>query len=199
MRTNRGEKEQNICLIAPNRKTGAEADTRSFRPRPKPAEARRLATAAFEVGQAAVAFEARWTYAALRRAAPDLAERLNRQTALWWDARPTDDSERIIRMAQAMVRGYSLCTKAMEDQNHPDDAYQVVMTDGGRVYTFGPQACAEYLAEKFPGSIHYTFEAAAEVLDSHSRLVGTALAVFPGAQVLETRVRGEVSDECVTS
>lgn len=152
---------------------------------------RQIGLAAAEVGQAAIAFESRWTQLALRRTDPGLADRLNRQIKIWYDVIPLGDEERIVAASRAMLRGYQACSRAMEEAGQPDDAYQVVMSTRGRVYTFGPKACAEYLAQKFPGSCHYTFEDAVEALDGHSSLVGTALSVFPGAQIVETRIRGE--------
>jgi hypothetical protein len=72
---------------------------------------------------AAVAYEARWSYAALARVDRALADRFEEQRHLYWDARRSGDRVALEEQAAAMVRAYDAITQAMEAQ--PDDAYVV--------------------------------------------------------------------------
>jgi hypothetical protein len=149
---------------------------------------RQIGLAAVEVGQAAISFEARWTYHALRRTNPELADKLSRQVQVWYDIKPSGDEERVLKIARSLVRGYELASAAMLAVDHPDDAYEVVMTDRGRVITFGPKSCAEYLAGKYPGSAHYTFEEAAELLAGMGdQAFPLTKSLFPGAEIMPVR------------
>lgn len=149
---------------------------------------RRIDEIAASAAAAAVAFEARWTRLALRRTRPDLADRMSRQIKIWYDVLPTGDEDRIVKAGEALLRGYNICSAAMEEADYPDDAYQAVQTDAGRVVTFGPKACAEYLAAKYPGSAHYTFEEAAELIDGFGDAAFPLTKhLFPGGEVLPVR------------
>jgi hypothetical protein len=75
------------------------------------------------VAAAAVAYEARWSYAALRRVDAELLSRFDEQKALYWDAVASGDEAAVAEQSGGMVRAYQAITRAMEAQ--PDDAYVV--------------------------------------------------------------------------
>lgn len=145
------------------------------------------------VSRAAEAFEGRWSRLALRRVNSDLDDRLNRQIALWYEARRAGDPDHVLNRGQGMLRGYAKCAEAMEEADAPDDAYSFGQARDGRVVSFGPVAAAQRVAERFPGQSipHFTFDEAAELLLELS-LVSAVKAAWPGAEVVEVREREAV-------
>lgn len=152
---------------------------------------RRLAEIRADITAAAAEFESRWTRAALAAAEPELARRLAVQDKKWSVALAFGDEEEILKHGTAMARGYRACVDAMAAVVHPEDAYRVVETACGRVVTFGPKSCAAVLAERFPGSSHYTFEEAAELIVGKGvEAFPLTKSLFPGAEIGLVRKKG---------
>jgi hypothetical protein len=151
---------------------------------------REIGRAAAEVGQASQAFEARWTRAALRRVDSFLADRLSRQSAIWYDVLPIGDDEQIVKVGRALVRGYQLCVERMEQAGEPDDAY-LFGKAGDFIIAIGCKASAARVAQLRPGTPHYTPDEIALLLkDRDLSAVHAVMAAFPGAEIVETRKAG---------
>ena len=76
-----------------------------------------------QVGQAAEAFESRWTLAALERVEADLHQRFAEQQDLYHQALITGDEHDVEEQAAAMCRGWAAVAQAMEAAGVEDDAY----------------------------------------------------------------------------
>lgn len=76
-----------------------------------------------EVQAAAIAFEGRWTMAALKRVDPDLAQRLDEQCGLFVEMCVTMEAAEIAEHGAATIRGYAAAVAAMEASGEDHDAY----------------------------------------------------------------------------
>lgn len=74
-----------------------------------------------KIADFAVAFEARWSYAALARVDRELGNRFEEQRHLYWEAMQSGDASEIETHGAALVRAYKVITQAMEAE--PDSAY----------------------------------------------------------------------------
>lgn len=93
------------------------------------------------VGEAAQSFEGRWTYAALRRVDPELANLFAEQDRDYGAALVTGSESDIEEQVGAMVRGYQAITRRMVEANAPDDAYMLGKANGWTV-AIGEQKAA---------------------------------------------------------
>jgi hypothetical protein len=92
---------------------------------------------------AAVAFEQRWTLAALRRVDAGLHARLLRQHALWTAALAGDDVVEVVAQGEAMVRGWRAAVAAMIAEGEQDCACLVGRdTASGLVLAIGTSLAA---------------------------------------------------------
>lgn len=79
------------------------------------------------VGDAARAFEKRWTLATLRRVDPQLHALLIEQQADWHASLLTGDVPYLVDQTSAMCRGWAAAVKALETREQPEDAFLVGM------------------------------------------------------------------------
>jgi ABC-type uncharacterized transport system ATPase subunit len=75
------------------------------------------------ISEAAASFEGRWTMRALARVDADLATALQDQIDLFNEALITSAMDDVREQGEALIRGYVVCTQAMQDAQEPDDAY----------------------------------------------------------------------------
>ena len=76
------------------------------------------------VMMAAEPFESRWTMNALKALDPDLHEAMTDQLEMYSEALVTADRvSEVRRQAEATIRGYQACIKALTEAAVPDDAY----------------------------------------------------------------------------
>jgi predicted signal transduction protein with EAL and GGDEF domain len=75
--------------------------------------------------QAAIAFEARWTLAALKRVDPDLHAALLEQSAIYSQATMFGSAHDAAEHQKALARGYALAVSTMEASGAEDDAYMI--------------------------------------------------------------------------
>src|SRR5947209_7736494 len=76
------------------------------------------------VSEAAIPFESRWTWAALKRANPDVHDRLREQCKLFGDTL-TGLFGDIEAHSAATCRGYAKAFQILQDAAEPDDAHQL--------------------------------------------------------------------------
>lgn len=77
------------------------------------------------IARAASAYEARWSWLALRRVDPDIAGRLDRQRKLYETAKATRSIDGVTQQGQGLCRGYRKAVEAMEAAQEPEDNYLV--------------------------------------------------------------------------
>ena len=78
-----------------------------------------------EVTKAAGAFEARWTLLALARVNPTLAEALQEQCELYYEATVSGTKAQKAEHAEALIRGYAAAVQEMQRFDVADDAYLI--------------------------------------------------------------------------
>jgi hypothetical protein len=74
---------------------------------------------------AALPFERRWTFKALRRVQSDLAQRLLEQRGLFDQACVTGSIDEVELQGAALCRGWAAAARALEAAGEEDDAYQL--------------------------------------------------------------------------
>ena len=72
---------------------------------------------------AAEAFESIWTLRALKRVDEELGDALEDQVAKFNKALVTQSRRQVKIQGEALIRGYAVCVKAMQEARAPDDAY----------------------------------------------------------------------------
>jgi hypothetical protein len=78
-----------------------------------------------EVAAAALPFESRWTWLALRRVDDDLGRRLFEQRGLFDQACITGTEADVETHGAAMCRGYAAAVRALEQAGAEDDSYML--------------------------------------------------------------------------
>jgi hypothetical protein len=76
------------------------------------------------VSRAAVPFESRWTWMALKQVDPDVQRQLTEQRVLFDRALVTGSAAHIELHGAAMCRGYTEAFRALERAAQPEDAYR---------------------------------------------------------------------------
>ena len=145
-----------------------------------------------EVSAAAVAFERRWTLAALKRVDPDLAERLSKQQELFNRAAVTSTIEEVEAHGAAMCRGYAMAVRALEANSEPDDAYTLGQDprSGFKIAIGHQKSAAERVAELHGNSVIWISpDEVAAVLSQLEGLkaLSTIKQIFPGAELIDIR------------
>ena len=147
------------------------------------------------VSDAAIAFENRWTWAALQRVDREIHRRLSEQRSLFDRAMVTGTAEEIETHGAAMVRGYAVAVQMLEAAGMADDAYllgQDVRT-GFRV-AIGERKATAARVRKLHGNavVWITPDEVAAVLANLERFkpIADLKRLFPGAEMLEVRGGG---------
>jgi hypothetical protein len=139
---------------------------------------------------AALAFEACWTRNALRRVAPELADRLDQQSRLYKEAVEDGTAEQIEMHGGGMCRGYAVCAAALQAAGMDDDAYLIGVSDGATVAIGDARAAVDRVKEKFGNAV--VFITPDEVAEMVAKLpaVGDVKRAFPGAEIVEIKKSG---------
>lgn len=142
-----------------------------------------------EITTAALSFEGRWTHAALRRAEPGLAKRLDEALAMWRAAADSYDEDKIQQYGPMVCRGYRKCVEHMAVLGQAEDAYFFGRDPGtGFTISIGCKPAAARVAELYSGIPHYTPDEIAMLLAERDlSLVNRVMATFPGAEIVEVR------------
>lgn len=138
----------------------------------------------------ALAFERRWTLAALKRVNPDLAQRLLEQRALFDQAVVTAPAEEIELHGAAMCRGYAAAVRALEAAQEPDDAYLIGKCPRtGYTIAIGEQKAAAERVREIHGErvVWVTPDELASIMNSVEAFkpIAAIKRLFPGAEIIE--------------
>lgn len=143
-----------------------------------------------EVSAAALPFESRWTWLTLRRVDDDLGRRLFEQRGLFDQACITGTAAEVETHGAAMCRGLALAVRAMEQANHPDDAYQLGLDPStGLKVAVGTQKAALARVREVHGEdvVWVTPDEVAALMASVEafKFVGAVKQFFPGAEIIK--------------
>jgi hypothetical protein len=145
------------------------------------------------VAGAALSFEARWTWAALYRVAPDIHRRLTEQRRLFDQAAGAGTPEAIELHGGGMCRGYVAAVQALEAAQASDDAYLLGQDPrtGLRVAIGEHKAAAERVRELHGKAVVWITpdEVAAVLANLESfKPIAKIKQLFPGAEILDVRL-----------
>lgn len=148
-----------------------------------------------EVSAAALPFESRWTWLALRRVDDDLGRRLFEQRALFDQACITGTAAEVETHGAAMCRGYAAAVRRLEQSGAEDDAYQMGQCPrtGFRIAVGQQKAAVDRVMEIHGNSVCWisTDEVASLLSGLESfKFVAAVKKHFPGAEVID-RYPGE--------
>lgn len=143
-----------------------------------------------EVGNAALPFEARWTWLALRRVSPDIGRRLFEQRGLFDQACLVGGDAEVAEQGAALCRGYAAAVRALEQADEPDDAYMVGFDSAtGLRIAIGEQRAAVERVRELHGDrvVWVTPDECAKLLAGVEafKLVGAVKQFFPGAEIVD--------------
>jgi hypothetical protein len=145
--------------------------------------------------EAAQAFEARWTFALLKRVEPDLAQRLLHQREVFREACISGTNSDVARHGTGVTRGYAVAIKAMEDAGEGDDAYQVGYDErsGLGVAVGRGKAPALRVKKLYPAAIYLTVDEVAILLGRVASLkpIVATKRQWPGCEILGDPIIGE--------
>lgn len=142
-----------------------------------------------EVSAAALPFESRWTWLALRRVDDDLGRRLFEQRGLFDQACITGTAAEVEAHGAAMCRGYAAAVRALEQAGAEDDAYMLGSdpTTGLKVAVGYQQAAIDRVREIHGQDVVLvTPDEVATLMASVEafKFVGAVKQFFPGAEVI---------------
>jgi hypothetical protein len=143
-----------------------------------------------EVSEAALAFERRWTMAALKRVDPGLHRRLFEQRSLFDRVTITGTAEQIDTHGPAMCRGYAAAVTALERAGEPDDAYVIGKCPRtGFTVAIGEQKAAADRVREVHGErvVWVTPNEVASMLNAVEAFkpIAAIKRMFPGAEIIE--------------
>jgi hypothetical protein len=143
-----------------------------------------------EVSGAALAFEQRWTAAALKRVDPDLSRRLHEQRGLFDRSLITGTADEIETQGSAMCRGYAAAVRALEGAGEPDDAYVIGKCPRtGFTVAIGSQKAAADRVREVHGErvVWVTPDEVASLLNSVEAFkpIAAIKRLFPGAEIVD--------------
>ena len=143
-----------------------------------------------EVSAAALPFERRWTWLALRRVDDGLGRKLFEQRGLFDEACITGSVDDIETHGGAMCRGYAAAVRALEAAEAPDDSYMLGQCpqSGFRV-AVGQQKAALDRVREIAGNevVWITPDEVAVLMASVEsfKFAGVVKQMFPGAEVVK--------------
>lgn len=142
-----------------------------------------------EVSAAAMPFESRWTWLALRRVDDDLGRRLFEQRGLFDQACITGTAAEVETHGAAMCRGYAAAVRALEQAGAEDDSYMLGFDPAtGLRVAVGSQRAAVDRVRELHGSevVWVTPDEVAVMVASVEKMKGIAVVkqFFPGAEIV---------------
>jgi hypothetical protein len=143
-----------------------------------------------EVSTAALAFERRWTMAALKRVNNDLHSRLYEQRAMFGRSCIMGSAEEVETQGAAMCRGYGAAVRALEAAGEPDDAYLIGKCPRtGFTIAIGEQKAAADRVREVHGErvVWVTPDEIASIMNGIEAFkpIAAIKRLFPGAEVIE--------------
>ena len=143
-----------------------------------------------QVSRAATTYERRWTWGALRRVDPALAEAMADQKRLFDQATITGTAGDVETQGAATVRGWNACVQAMEAANAEDDSFVIGQDPrtGFRVAIGYQRAGAERVAELHGRSVCWVSpdEVAGIMAGIEGfKVIDAIKRHFPGAEVID--------------
>lgn len=141
------------------------------------------------VGEAASAFESRWTMRALKRVDADLYEAIDDQLSMFHEALLKGEDSEIREHGEAMCRGWVAAVSKMEQLNEPDDAVMLGQdSKTGMVVAIGNQKAATQRVRELHGE-RVVFLTPDEVASMFAgmQIVAKVKALWPGAEIEEVR------------
>jgi hypothetical protein len=148
------------------------------------------------VAEAALPFERRWTWAALRRVDAGIHRRLRRQSSLFDQALVTGTAETIELHGAALCRGYAIAIQTLERTAQPDDAYLLGQDSrsGFRV-AIGQQKAAAPRVRELHGDmvVWITPDEVATIVANLEAFkpIAAIKRLFPGAEMVDVRTCGQ--------
>lgn len=139
---------------------------------------------------AALPFERRWTWLALRRVSSGIATRLFEQRGLFDKACVVGSGSDVETQGAALVRGYAAAVAALETSGEADDAYQLGHDAvSGLTIAIGSQRAAVDRVRELHGEkvVWVTPDECAVMLAGIEafKFVGAVKKFFPGAEIIE--------------
>jgi hypothetical protein len=143
-----------------------------------------------QVSDAALPFERRWTWLALRRVNPDIAKRLHEQRGLFDQACVTGTVDEVEEQGAALCRGYAAAVRALEASGEADDAYLIGQDSAtGLKVAIGQQKAALDRVREVHGErvVWVSPDEVAKLMASveQFKFVGAVKRLFPGAEVID--------------
>jgi hypothetical protein len=142
------------------------------------------------VAEAALPFERRWTFAALKRVDADIYCRLIAQVGLFDRAIVTGTPEDIELHGAALCRGYAVAIQTLERAAEPDDAYMFGqdMRSGFRVAIGRQKAVAQRVREVHGETVVWIAPDEVATIVANLEAFKPVVAIkrlFPGAEMLD--------------
>ncbi len=143
-----------------------------------------------EVGDAARAFEARWTLYSLRKVDPQLAIRFQKQRNEFADILITGTDQQVSDHGAATLRAYSKVTAVMEASGLADDAYLIGedKETGTKIAIGTHKSSVERVVDLHDGQVlFYTPDELAALVakPAKSSVLASIKSYFPGAEMVE--------------
>jgi hypothetical protein len=147
------------------------------------------------VSEAAIPFESRWTWAALKRVDPDVHDRLREQCKLFNSVLGTGPLADVEAHGAATCRGYAKAFQLLEGAAEPDDAYQLGQDPrtGLRIAIGHQKASAGRLREVYGEAVVWiTPDEVAMLLAivDAFKPITVSKRLFPGAEILSVSLGG---------
>ncbi len=144
------------------------------------------------VAEAAIRFESRWTFLALRRVDADVHRRLLDQRALFDAALLTGTPDEIELHGAATCRGYAVAAQVLERAGEADDAYLLGYDarTGVRVAIGQQKAAAQRVRELYGDKVVWmTPDEVAAVLANIEAFkpIAAIKRLFPGAEIFDVQ------------
>jgi hypothetical protein len=152
------------------------------------------------VAEAALPFESRWTWAALKRVDAGIHRRLFDQCGLFDQMLITGTPEEIELHGAALCRGYAVAIQTLERAAEPDDAYLLGQDSrsGFRVAIGQQKAAAQRVRELHGNSVIFVTpdEVAMTIANIDAfKPINTVKHLFPGAEVIDVRPHEPAKDD----
>lgn len=135
--------------------------------------------------EAAKAFESRWTIRALRRVNSELGEALQDQIDLFNEALIKGSMGEVRDQGEALIRGYAVCAKAMDDAGEPDDAYMIGKDpDTGLTVAIGEnRLCVDRVRDVYGEKVVWVVPDEIASIMAGMQTVARVKQLWPGAEI----------------
>lgn len=151
------------------------------------------------MGDAARAFEKRWTLATLRRVDPELHALLLGQQADWHESLVKGDMHDLVDQTDAMCRGWAAAVKALETRQVAEDAFLVGMFQDFTVVISEQRQDLAELRRRLGTDqvVIVTPDEVAAIVVGLGDTVKAVKDLWPDAEIFDVRQRSESKGENV--